>query len=85
MFQYMRHASRIRRICLEANTKHVVLVIPRHMQVVRIGLVMGESHRGQVQLWDVLLFANGEAMELLTDARKAVKVGHSRGLPCRDT
>lgn len=81
MLQNMGHTCRIRWVCLEADTEDIILVVPRNMQIVRIGLVMSQPHGGQVKLRNVLLLANSEAVELLANSREAVDVGNSRSRP----
>lgn len=78
MFQDMGHTGSIGRIRLEADTKDIVLVVPCHVEIVRIGLVMGQPDRCEVELGNVLLFLNSEAVKLFADAWEGVNVGHSR-------
>ena len=45
MLKYMRYASGVRWVCLEANAENIVGIVPRYMQIVRSRLVMLEVQR----------------------------------------
>lgn len=62
VLQDMGNTRRIWRVGLESNAEDIVLVISCHVQVIGVGLVMSQSDRCEVQLRDVLLFANSEAV-----------------------
>lgn len=73
----MRNTSGIRRIRLEADTEDIVLIISGDMKIVCIRFIVGQLHCCQVQLRNMLLFTDGEAVKLFPDAGEILQVGDS--------
>ena len=74
MLEYMRHASGVWWIRLEANTEDIVLVFSCYVQIVGARLVVLEEQCRQLQLRDVLGALEGEAMEASTRLRETGEV-----------
>lgn len=72
----MGYTCRVRRVRFEADAKDIVLVISCHMKIVRVGFVMGQSNRCEMEFRNMLLFLNGEAVEFFADRREVLEVGH---------
>lgn len=74
MLEYVWYSRGVRRVCLETNAEHIVLVVPCYMQVIRSCLVMLEMERRQLQFRNMFHPLECEAMESCSRLWEGVEV-----------
>jgi len=70
MFQDVWHSSGVWRVSLEANGEDIVRILAGNVQVLGARLVVLEVQCSQLKLGNLLDALEGEAVQLLADARE---------------